>query len=466
MESASSSEEQNANDFGPAIEAGTRFLRALFSESDTILYRPIETWVEADKKRSRVDYQNTYYRRAVPSLLHLTVAKYLNLAEKERLNIFFGVCPRVGDKGRYDLAWQIRTVRSLWTDIDHVSVEESLERVTKAGLPSPSIVVNSGNGVHLYWLLDEPYLIDDAGDPPPVETEWTQLANGRKQSRKYIVEDGERVYLDLQRHNSRLSAKAKHVQDVLSGIAQALKGDHTTDLARLLRIPGTWNRKDQRNGRVPVESVLVKCDPSRRYSLAIFEALKTESPSSEREKQIAAMPLPQTKTVSPSRADKLGELIAASSIAPSGHRSEADFAVCCYAIRNGIAKEEVWGRVGQVGKFAESGERYFDFTWSKAEIEVRGSLFEKLLKTQNPKAKSRGAVGPRSTLDDFAQPGNDLDGGSELQDRPTIVVDPVTIPVAETLRETTDYLLATKYCFTRTDQLVVGGLQTQMQSRL
>ena len=150
-----------------AVETGNSFLRALFVETDTILFRPIETWTEGEKKHSRVDYRNTCYRRAAPVLLQVTVQQLLKLAAPERLNLFFGACPRFGAKGRFDQAWQIRIVRALWTDIDNVTVAEVRERVAKAGLPPPSIVVNSGNGAHLYWLLDEPYLIDDAGDPLP-----------------------------------------------------------------------------------------------------------------------------------------------------------------------------------------------------------------------------------------------------------------------------------------------------------
>ncbi len=62
--------------------------------------------------------------------------------------------------------------------------------------------------------------------------------------------------------------------------------------------------------------------------------------------------------LSAGKSDKLSELIAACTIAPEGSRSEADFAVCCYAIRNGIAKDEVWTRLQSVGKFAEQGRRY------------------------------------------------------------------------------------------------------------
>ena len=101
----------------------------------------------------------------MPALLAGAIKRQNQRAEQTKANIFFGVCPRVGTEGQYDLAWQIRTVRALWTDIDHVTVDEVRDRIAKAGMPLPSIIVNSGNGVHLYWLLDTPYLIDDAGDP-------------------------------------------------------------------------------------------------------------------------------------------------------------------------------------------------------------------------------------------------------------------------------------------------------------
>ena len=141
-----------------------------------------------------------------------------------------------------------------------------------------------------------------------------------------------RVYLGQRRHVSRLSPKAELIQDVLAGIAKAVGGDHTTDLSRLLRIPGTFNRKDQRNGREPAPTVLVELDTQRKYPLATFEPLKSPSPETERGKQIAAMPLPQPRKISPSKADKLAESIAASGIAEGGHPLGGGF--CRVLLRN------------------------------------------------------------------------------------------------------------------------------------
>jgi hypothetical protein len=441
------------------------FLQAIFVPGDYTLVRPIETWTEAGRKKSVVDYKGIQYLlvggkdqtghwQPQPQRLGNAVKHHNERAEHTKANIFFGVCPRFGTGGQYDLAWQIRVVRVLWTDIDDCTVDEARERIAKAGMPPPSIIVNSGHGVHLYWLLDSPYLIDDVGDPPAVKTEWTQTLDGRKKPRKYFLEDGDRVYLDQRRHVSRLSPKAQHLQDILAGIAKALGGDHTTDLSRLLRIPGTLNRKDQRNGREPAPTALVECDPTRRYPLTTFEPLKSPSLEAERSKQIAAMPLPKPRKISPSKADTLAELVAACAIAPAGSRSEADFAVCCYAIRNSIAKDDVWTEVEQIGKFAEQGRRYFDVTWENAEYDARAATFDRLHKhpiSKGPKAlnqvddMSEGSVGE-------PPPGADERGAGH---HPMILVDAATMPVGDTLHEVTDRLLATGNCFTRVEQLVV-----------
>ena len=90
------------------------------------------------------------------------------------------MCPRFGGSGKFDLAWQIRTVRTLWTDLDYIAVNDALEKIAKAKLPRPSAAVFTGHGLHAYWLLDEPYLINDVGDPQPVLLDWRTEANGKK----------------------------------------------------------------------------------------------------------------------------------------------------------------------------------------------------------------------------------------------------------------------------------------------
>ena len=203
-------------------------------------------------------------------------------SQKELTNQFFGVCPRVADQGCFDLAWQIRMVRCLWADIDNCDVAVALERVASAALPHPTAVVNSGNGVHLYWRLEQPFVIDDTGPSIPVHTAAINSGESRKKARRYVLDGKDRVYLDQRQHLTKLSPKALQIQDILGGIAEAIRGDHTTDLTRSLRVPGTYNRKDQRNGREPVLSELIECDANRSYAIDAFSKFHKPSATTKR----------------------------------------------------------------------------------------------------------------------------------------------------------------------------------------
>ncbi len=177
------------------------------------------------------------------------------------------------------------------------------------GLPPPSVVVAGGHGVHLYWLLSEPYLIVDAGDPPPVRWEWVRAPDGRKRRRNDVeLPGGERVYefhadpatgLDSGRKHhefpDRLSPKALKAQNVVQGLAKKVDGDHTKDLSRRLRLPGALNRKDERNGQEPVPCRLVLCDPARRRPFSAFEPFAAFSPDRLRAEALAKIVLPRTR---------------------------------------------------------------------------------------------------------------------------------------------------------------------------
>ena len=418
------------------------FLTTLYEPSDLILFRPVETWTESGRKRSRVDFGNVCYRPAKLTNLEQTLSRLHGSSETERTNLFYGVCPRIGDKGRFDLAWQIRTVRCLWADLDNCSVEQAIERCLSQSIPKPTAVVNSGNGVHLYWLLDQAFLIDDVAAPPPVETQWVEGPDGRKKPKRYILDGNDRIYIDQRHHLTKTSPKALQIQDLLVGIAHAIGGDHTTDLTRLLRLPGTFNRKDQRNAREPVLAELVDCDASRKYSINEFQRLAKSCKATERQRQIASMPLPAVRKIAPAKSDKLSELIASCSITPEGTRSEADFAVCCYAIRHGFAQDVVWPRVKSVGKFAEQGRRYFDLTWESAEYDVRASLCDRLKKRQQQATKPTTMPAPEQQSE-------------ESDERATIAIDARTTPVSTTMGQITEQLLTTGSCFNRVEQLVV-----------
>lgn len=73
----------------------------------------------------------------------------------------------------------------------------------------PSIIVNSGNGIHGYWLLDTPYKITDS------------------ESKNHIVT----LFKDFGKY---INSEAKKL---------GYKIDNVSDLARILRLPGTLNHK-------------------------------------------------------------------------------------------------------------------------------------------------------------------------------------------------------------------------------
>ena len=264
------------------------FLAALFQANDWVLMRQIASWVKKDKrdKGSREIYFATTHRQAVQIASNALFWQLdYETARDYQANQYFGVCPRYapGDRGKsYDYAHQIRTVRCLWADLDYCTPPEALVRCEAAGLPPPTVAVNSGHGTHLYWRLDQPYLIDDVGPPEPVRFEYVK-ENGRSHRVSYYMDKatGEQVY------DFVLSPKAEHVKDILARIASALGGDHTIDLARLMRLVPTWNRKNQKNGDTPVKCVLYGYDTTRKYPLDLFAALPERAERVRREMAIA-----------------------------------------------------------------------------------------------------------------------------------------------------------------------------------
>jgi hypothetical protein len=290
-------------------------------------------------------------------------------------NAFFSCCPRFGEGVGYEKAWQIRLVLFLWADLDNTSVEQALERCKLAGLPEPTIVVSSGNGVHLYWKLVQPYSIDDAGDPQRVDNWWEEP------------------------RDTKLSEKAKHIQRILKGIACKIGGDHTTSLAQLLRLPCTLNRKDERNGATPKPCVMVVCEPERRYPLSAFapfampeRATPHTKPSSQQGKEqgtiidaaaqsedcfqanLTVCPPPELTAAQRTTLDRLMH-----HSATAKDRSRADFSLCCWAVEQGISSGVIWDAVKDVGKFGQRNYGYFECTWKNAVEKIKAETPPELI---------------------------------------------------------------------------------------
>lgn len=105
----------------------------------------------------------------------------------------------------------VAALKAVWIDLDvgpdkgYPTVEAALEALKNAcvrhPLPTPSAIVFSGGGLHVYWINDTPMTVG----------EWSQYSEGLR----------------------------------AAGVAQGLKADWqcTIDSVRVLRIPGTLNHK-------------------------------------------------------------------------------------------------------------------------------------------------------------------------------------------------------------------------------
>ncbi len=136
---------------------------------------------------------------------------------------YFGPAPRVRRSGKDA---DIARTGALWGDVDGKAFEggkeEALDLLTDWGPLTPSALVDSGHGLHAYWLLVEPL---DARE-----------ARGLMEALRYAI-------------NPKL--------------------DRVENPSRILRVPGTWNLK---NGEcLPVR--LVHWQPQRRFSAEEFAEL-------------------------------------------------------------------------------------------------------------------------------------------------------------------------------------------------
>lgn len=134
-------------------------------------------------------------------------------------------------------------IPGVWLDIDIAheahkasnypkTVEEALDIIKEFPLP-PTIVVFSGYGLHVYWLFKEPWVLET-----PEERQVAQQCSA-----------------DFQ----------KTMQSIFK--RKGYKIDNTSDLARVLRVPGTLNHKMD----TAVEVEILELDGTKRYNVSDIE---------------------------------------------------------------------------------------------------------------------------------------------------------------------------------------------------
>jgi hypothetical protein len=143
------------------------------------------------RNRNETNPQKAIKRRFASS-----VEEFLEKAKRYSgtFDVYFALGTRYGMTG--GTKRDVYRVNSTWADLDNRKIKDC------AFDPRPDVVVNSGGGVHAYWLLDSPYLIRGEGE------RW------------------------------------KPIEAVNRALAQKFDGDRNTiDISRVLRVPGTLNHK-------------------------------------------------------------------------------------------------------------------------------------------------------------------------------------------------------------------------------
>ncbi len=113
------------------------------------------------------------------------------------------------------------------------TIEDALS-ILPPSMP-PSLLVSTGNGVHAWWLLKEPGVFDS----------------------------------DDERHQAASVFTRWHTMLRLRAAARGWSYDRLSDLARVLRIPGTDNHKDPKH----LKSVATLSATDHRYNMSDFEEI-------------------------------------------------------------------------------------------------------------------------------------------------------------------------------------------------
>lgn len=224
-------------------------------------------------------------------------------------NVFVGVFSRKEKK--------VCSSRALWVDIDYkdrqkglIPIDSSVILELQTSTIPPSFLVHSGHGVHAYWLLDE------------------------------------RIYdHDL-------------AKSVLKRLVAHFDADKCHDVARILRVAGTYNLKDT-SSPIPTRLETPYGDEVRFYQLEEITSVIVDIP---------AIP------------EKIEYIIESGDTSWFNDRSEADFAVVKELIKLGYTLDEIEDiyKSKPIGaKYAEKeehgyGRNYIEYTYRAAKKQFCG----------------------------------------------------------------------------------------------
>ena len=171
------------------------------------------------------------------------IGHLLTWAEVENVYIGCGLRGENLGPAQRGLSEAVTAIPGVWVDLDFgdghkkknlpPTQDTALELLRELG-PPPTLLIHSGHGFHAWWLFREPWVFDSDED-------------------RLKAEVLTKVWCDM------LRARAKE---------QGWDADQVGDLARIMRLPGTWNRKGE---QPPCPTRLLHCDDGRRYDPSDLE---------------------------------------------------------------------------------------------------------------------------------------------------------------------------------------------------
>ena len=219
-------------------------------------------WPDADFEGWLTFFTKTPDGKTATAAFHrsrLADAEKWARVQAKTANIWHGVClrkekPAKNTRGK---AEDVIAIPGIWFDLDvkgpghaeenlPATFEEALDFINILPL-KPTVIVFTGGGLQPYWLFPEPMRLS-------TEAEWTRAKNLSERWQRLIIAMGRERGWNL---------------------------DNTGDLARVLRLPGSYNRKTDKPVLVTVLTEHV--DLTARYDLAAVEAVlpPVETPQAE-----------------------------------------------------------------------------------------------------------------------------------------------------------------------------------------
>lgn len=235
-------------DASAILQAPAGFLALLYPDAD------FDGWLTFFTKTPGGKTATAAFHRS-----KLADAEKWAMTQAKTANVWHGVCLRKEKpaKNKRGKAEDVIAIPGIWLDLDvrgpghaqkslPATFDEALDFIKVLPL-KPTVLVFTGGGIQAYWLFPEPMRLSTKAD-------WTRAKNLSERWQRFIIAMGRERGWEL---------------------------DNTSDLPRVLRLPGSYNRKTDKPVLVTVPAEHV--DLAARYDFAAVEAVlpPVETPQAE-----------------------------------------------------------------------------------------------------------------------------------------------------------------------------------------